>query len=414
MKPSPVLGDYSIQSNIGSGAFAKVFMAIHNTTGSVVAIKMIPKNLDIRNGTPKPIIDREVRIMRRVKHPYIADFYDVIHDTDCTYLVMEYAHNGTLLNYINQYGPFSEQDAAPVFAQLIVVMKFLQKKCNIAHRDIKAENILFDINKNIRLIDFGFSRNPDDGQIMNTQCGSPMYASPELIMGQKYSFSSDIWSCGIVLYAMVCGRLPFSDTNYTRLAHNIILRDIQYPPNLSPSLMDLFKRLLDKNPQTRISIDDLSTHPWIGSFVRIYEERVARFRYNHDYISTRMTMFGYNLEQTLQDIKNHKHNKATVSYEIIAREFMTNYFQSLVDPRKRMHNINRYSSDRIDEFLIHCDQKLNPANKYKSLNCGSFPTIVMFHIKFCQNVSYSILSSGKVSQIYQFFCKSIQKHMVFN
>lgn len=377
-----ILHDYIIQSPIGCGAFAKVFMAIHNQTGSRVAIKMISKSAEVQNGQYKPFIQKEVNIMKRVRHPYIADLYEVIQEGENIFIVMEYAHNGNLLNYINHYGPFKEEDAQPVFAQLVIVMKFLQLKCNVAHRDIKAENILFDINKNIRLIDFGLSKTPDTNQIMDTQCGSPSYASPELIMGQKYTFATDIWSMGVVLYAMMTGHLPFIETNFTRLAHMVIFKEIEFPPNISPNLSDILHRMLDKNPATRITIEELSMHPWIATHVAMYQDRIYRFKYDHRYIEQRMSLFGYKLDDIMNDIKNHQHTKATVSYEIVAREYMTNYFQTVVSSRKLSRHTRRYSTDQVDVLVTEIIKKeqansiIQSAAKRKTMPIGTSPIII--------------------------------------
>lgn len=324
------LVNYNVVQGCASGAFAKVYFGQHKQTNAKVAIKKIDKRANNDDGKQVERIKREIDIMRKLKHPLISQLYEVVETEDFIYIVMEFAQNGTLFTRLNDSGAFTEDEASLIFAQILIVMNYLQTDLKIAHRDIKAENILFDQNQNIRIIDFGLSNtstNPDN--LMNTQCGSPAYASPEMILGHQYTFSSDIWSCGVVLYAMVCGFLPFEDPSISRLAQKIVFKEVEYPNNLSATCLDLLKRLLTKNPQSRITLQDAMNHPFVAANIKHVENRIANFQYDYTLIGNVMTAFGFNLEEAQKDMENDVINPGTTILTILKREYMNSKFAPL-------------------------------------------------------------------------------------
>ncbi|EAY20266.1 CAMK family protein kinase [Trichomonas vaginalis G3] len=180
---------------------------------------------------------------------------------------MENLFDGSLLSYANKNGPMKEEDAAVIFSELIIALRYLHDECNIAHRDIKAENILLDENHNIRLIDFGISRIHDiETEYMKTNCGSILYAAPEIISEKGYTKSVDIWSAGVLLYAIVVGHFPFEENNYKNLTHKIVYSNVEYPPCLSILLTDLLQKMLVKDPTQRITIKEILDHPWLKKY----------------------------------------------------------------------------------------------------------------------------------------------------
>ncbi|EAX97675.1 CAMK family protein kinase [Trichomonas vaginalis G3] len=326
-----VLENYSIVRNIGKGGFANVYYAIHKPSSTHVAIKMISKHLPNEDDEEHLIrIKREISFLKQAKHPFISELFEVIETPNNFYIVMEYVRNGTLLNNINERGVLNETDASIVFSQLIMVIKYLHEECHIAHRDIKAENILFDSSRNIRVIDFGLSNTPASDNTLKTQCGSPAYAPPEMILGHSYTYSSDIWSCGIVLFAIVCGYLPFEDNNLTRLAQKIIFKEVEIPENISPQLADLIKKLLTKNPDERITIDDIIRHPWLHDQYLYVEEKLAKFEYDPAYFTGSLSQLGYDYLAVMKDVENQVSNLGTISYHIIHREYFVSHFHSLL------------------------------------------------------------------------------------
>lgn len=321
--------NYTIIKSIGNGAFANVFTAIHLKTGIHVAVKMIPKKINNDDGSYMEKLRTEIQVMRLINHPFIASLYEVYETDDYVYIVMDYARNGTLLNAINIYGAFTEEEDAIIFAQLVIAIKYLHTKCKVMHRDIKAENILFDENRNIKLIDFGLSHPNADCAILKTQCGSPPYASPELILGWQYSFASDIWSLGVLLFILVTGTMPFYDENMSNLANKILFAEATYPENLSPNLVDILQRMLTKNPQNRITIDQLIMHPWVAKEVQFINRRIAEFRFDDNYICQQVSSFGLDPNQIEHDLESNVQNSATVTYNMLRRSYMVGHFEHL-------------------------------------------------------------------------------------
>jgi len=175
---------------------------------------------------------------------------------------MEYVSGGELSDYIIAKKRIREDEACRLFQQIICAIEYLHEN-GIAHRDLKPENILLDYNRNIKLIDFGLSNTYRPGEMLKTACGSPCYASPEMIAGKLYNgLTSDIWSCGIILYTMLCGALPFEDKNATSLYRKILDDDFLLPSYLSSTAQDLLKQLLNKNPLLRYTIPDIKQDPW--------------------------------------------------------------------------------------------------------------------------------------------------------
>jgi serine/threonine protein kinase len=178
---------------------------------------------------------------------------------------MEYAENGDLLNYIHRNGPLPEAEARRCFAQVVTTLEYLHVERRIAHRDLKLENVLLDRYNNIRLADFGLSKefSPDCPQLKSA-CGSPPYAPPEVVKGQPYSHEADIWSSGVLLFGIVVGRLPFWDDNIRRLFDAILNEPVRYPSFLSPTLVDLLDKLLCKDPRQRITLQAIKSHAWFS------------------------------------------------------------------------------------------------------------------------------------------------------
>lgn len=273
--------DYKLQNKIGKGSFATVFKAIHIGTNRVCAIKRIDKScllLEQTNAGDPPqydmreveIIKREIRISKKADHPLIVHFYETFEDEDFLYFVMEYIEGESMLNYVNSNGKLSEDQARYFFKQLISCVEYLHNQLHVTHRDLKAENIIVDVHNNIRLIDFGLSsessiNDEKSNTMMSTVCGSPAYAAPELVRGNEYSNSVDIWSCGVVLYSMVFASLPFYDENITKLFHKVVFEDPPIPNTISPDLSNLILQLLQKDPDERISIDKIKESEWFIS-----------------------------------------------------------------------------------------------------------------------------------------------------
>ena len=264
IRPGFQAGPFVIERNIGSGAFASVWRAHHSISKSPVAIKVINKST-ISTPVARTRLQREIALLKKMDHPFIAEFFHVIEDDESYYLVMEYVDNGNLLDYVNGNGRLSEDQARRYFTQLIAVLEYLHVEKKVAHRDLKCENVLLDRYNNIRVIDFGLSNMFSDVcPQLNTACGSPAYAAPEMVKGNAYTHAADIWSAGILLYAITVGHLPYDDDNLQRLLQKIVYTEAFYPSFLSPPLVDLLQKMICKDPDQRITIERIKNHPWFS------------------------------------------------------------------------------------------------------------------------------------------------------
>ena len=257
-----IFPDFVDIQKVGIGGFSSVYSAFHLITKRTVAIKhVLKKRLDTE--TNKRNFHREIEIMKIADHPFIAHFFDLIEKEDSYYIIMEFAPGGTLLSRINAKGELLVKDLQRIFAQLASAIHYLQTDMKIIHRDLKLENILFDENDNVRLIDFGLScKMQTDDDKFKTLCGSYPYAAPEIFHQEPYSNSIDVWSLGICLYAASVGRLPFYNPNTSKLIQSIVKEEPVIPFHLPNLLIDLIRKMLIKDPQERLTIEQVINHPF--------------------------------------------------------------------------------------------------------------------------------------------------------
>ncbi|XP_026165242.1 serine/threonine-protein kinase MARK1 isoform X3 [Mastacembelus armatus] len=220
----PHIGNYRLLKTIGKGNFAKVKLARHVLTGREVAVKIIDKTQ--LNPTSLQKLFREVRIMKILNHPNIVKLFEVIETEKTLYLVMEYASGGEVFDYLVAHGRMKEKEARSKFRQIVSAVQYCHQR-RIVHRDLKAENLLLDADMNIKIADFGFSNEFTLGSKLDTFCGSPPYAAPELFQGKKYDGPEvDVWSLGVILYTLVSGSLPFDGQNLKICAADFLFGDI--------------------------------------------------------------------------------------------------------------------------------------------------------------------------------------------
>ncbi|ODQ49393.1 hypothetical protein PICMEDRAFT_57440 [Pichia membranifaciens NRRL Y-2026] len=276
------VGPWRLGRTLGKGSTGRVRLAKHTTTGQLAAIKIVPKNIiDFdgsnsasnnnqrkkkrkqkvdENGLPYGI-EREIIIMKLISHPNIMALYDVWENKNELYLVLEYVEGGELFDFLISNGRLGEQDAVKYFRMIINGVSYCHK-FNICHRDLKPENILLDKNGKIKIADFGMAALETQQKLLETSCGSPHYASPEIVAGKTYHGSpSDVWSCGVILFALLTGHLPFDDPNIRQLLLKVQTGKFHMPSNLSDEAKDLIWSMLRVNPNERISIDKISQHP---------------------------------------------------------------------------------------------------------------------------------------------------------
>ena len=258
------ISDFILSKDIGEGYFGKVKLGIFKPTNEKYAIKIINKKLmKIKMKKSK---FKEIDITKKFNHINVIYVYKVIDTPENYYIVMEYCKNGELFEYISKKERLDEDEASAFFYQIINGVEYIHSK-GIAHRDLKLENLLLTEDNIIKIIDFGLSHEFNGKDLLKTKCGSPSYASPELIAQPFYDgFKSDIWCCGIILYAMLCGYLPFDGDEDKDgkdvLFKNIIEGNLEFPKFISELAKDLIIRLLNVDAKERISIPEIKKHPF--------------------------------------------------------------------------------------------------------------------------------------------------------
>jgi serine/threonine protein kinase len=226
------------------------------------ACKIIPKERMSKSGN-RHLFEREIRILQQLRHPRIASLYDLFQDSVNFYVVMEYCSNGELFSRITGSERLDERTAQIFFRDLLDAVAYLHGR-DIAHRDIKPENILLDADSSIKLSDFGLAKYIGDGGMTATTCGSPSYAAPEVFQGRPYDAKkSDLWSCGVVLFAMVTGKLPWTERNQVQLVQQIKRGFYCVPPSVSAPCADLIRSLMTVSVESRLGIADALSHPWL-------------------------------------------------------------------------------------------------------------------------------------------------------
>ncbi|KAL1688339.1 kinase-like domain-containing protein [Schizophyllum commune] len=258
--PPTKLGEYVVLEDIAEGTFGRVKMARHVITGHKVAMKYIPKEA-INKDKNKTRVRKEFEYMRALRHPHIIKLYEVISTPTDIIFVMEYA-GGELFNYLINNGRLPLEQARHFFQQIISGIEY-SHRLKIVHRDLKPENILLDDDLNIKIADFGLSNQISDGDFLSTSCGSPNYAAPEVIMGAVYAGPEiDVWSAGAILYVMLCGRLPFEESDMTTLFNKICQGSYSIPSFVPPEARNLITQMLTVDPVKRISVPDITQHPF--------------------------------------------------------------------------------------------------------------------------------------------------------
>nr|GMD89533.1 CBL-interacting serine/threonine-protein kinase 23 [Ipomoea batatas] len=258
------VGRYELGRTLGEGSFAKVKFARNLETEENVAIKILDKEKLLKHKMVGQI-KREISTMKLIRHPNVIRMFEVMASKSKIYIVMEFVTGGELFDKIASKGRLKEDEARKYFQQLINAVDYCHSR-GVFHRDLKPENLLLDANGVLKVSDFGLSALPqqvrEDG-LLHTTCGTPNYVAPEVINNKGYDGAkADLWSCGVILYVLMAGYLPFEDSNLVALYKKIFKADFACPPWFSSSAKKLIKRILDPNPQTRITIAEVIENDW--------------------------------------------------------------------------------------------------------------------------------------------------------
>ncbi|XP_044196671.1 serine/threonine-protein kinase MARK2 isoform X8 [Thunnus albacares] len=360
----PHIGNYRLLKTIGKGNFAKVKLARHVLTGKEVAVKIIDKTQ--LNSSSLQKLFREVRIMKMLNHPNIVKLFEVIETEKTLYLVMEYASGGEVFDYLVAHGRMKEKEARAKFRQIVSAVQYCHQKC-IVHRDLKAENLLLDADMNIKIADFGFSNEFTLGNKLDTFCGSPPYAAPELFQGKKYDGPEvDVWSLGVILYTLVSGSLPFDGQNLKELRERVLRGKYRIPFYMSTDCENLLKKFLILNPSKRGSLEQqIMRDRWMN--VGYEEEELKPYiEPQPDYKDPRRTdimlQMGFSQEEIQDSLVNQKYN------DVMAAYLLLDYRNSELDegcikprPGSDVSNINAPSQSHKVQRSVSSNQK--PQNR---------------------------------------------------
>ncbi|XP_042627099.1 MAP/microtubule affinity-regulating kinase 4-like isoform X2 [Cyprinus carpio] len=343
------IGNYRLLKTIGKGNFAKVKLARHILTGRELF--------------------REVRIMKGLNHPNIVQLFEVIETEKTLYLVMEYASGGEVFDYLVSHGRMKEKDARAKFRQIVSAVHYCHQK-NIVHRDLKAENLLLDADSNIKIADFGFSNEFKLGSKLDTFCGSPPYAAPELFQGKKYDGPEvDIWSLGVILYTLVSGSLPFDGQNLKELRERVLRGKYRVPFYMSTDCESILRRFLVLNPTKRCTLEQIMKDKWMNigyekDELKPHVEPVED--YNDSSRIDVMVGMGYTRDEIKDALSTQKYNEIFSMYLLLGR--------------KNEDGIESRSSSSLSLARVRPSPITNGTSKHSSTSSSS-PTSASSHAK---------------------------------
>ncbi|KAH9301341.1 hypothetical protein KI387_012924, partial [Taxus chinensis] len=313
--------NYKIGRNLGCGTFGKVKMAEHILTKQKVAIKFLSLE-KVRDMELEERVRREIKILGLFRHPHITRLYEVIETQTDILLVMEYVNCGELFDYIVQRDRLPEEEARRFFQQIISGVEYCHRN-SVVHRDLKPENLLLDSKHNIKIADFGLSNIMRDGHFLKTSCGSPNYAAPEVISAKAYAGPEvDVWSCGVILYALLCASLPFDDPNLPNLFKKIKGGIYTLPSHLSEGAKNLIAQILVVDPMKRITISKIQQHSWFPQHLPRYLAVPACVTFlqatkiDEDVLQKAINL-GFERSDLIASLQNKNQNQGTVTYNLL-------------------------------------------------------------------------------------------------
>uniref|UniRef100_A0A673JAJ0 non-specific serine/threonine protein kinase n=1 Tax=Sinocyclocheilus rhinocerous TaxID=307959 RepID=A0A673JAJ0_9TELE len=317
---NPHIGNYRLLKTIGKGNFAKVKLARHVLTSKEVAVKIIDKTQLNSSSLQKVSLLLHVLICDHLSFSPPVKLFEVIETDKTLYLIMEYASGGEVFDYLVAHGRMKEKEARAKFRQIVSAVQYCHQKC-IVHRDLKAENLLLDADMNIKIADFGFSNEFTMGNKLDTFCGSPPYAAPELFQGKKYDGPEvDVWSLGVILYTLVSGSLPFDGQNLKELRERVLRGKYRIPFYMSTDCENLLKKFLILNPTKRGSLEQIMKDRWMN-VGHEDDELKPYFEPQPDYKDPRRTdimlQMGFSQEEIEESLIKQKYNEVMATYLLL-------------------------------------------------------------------------------------------------
>ena len=403
------LGEYTLGKKLGQGTFGKVVLGTHGLTGEKVAIKILDKE-KISKDVDKKRLEREIKTLKIMRHNNIVYLYNIIEKPTSIYLIMEYIPGKELFDYIVAKGHLNELESCKFYQQIISGIEYLGK-IKVAHRDIKPENLLLDNNKNIKIVDFGLSNIYYNNELLNTACGSPCYAAPEMIDGLNYyGLKVDIWSSGVVLYAMLCGYLPFEDNDDEKLFKKISEGIFDIPEYISPLAKNFLHCILNVNPEKRFNIEQIKNHPWfnlINQKINMSEGLLLHtyiVPIDDDIVNEMVKDYGYEEQKTKINLILNKHNYITTTY----------YLMLLKKIRFGINTIGDMTSQKYNEYINNPKNLL--ANYNYDFNKVIYDRVICNNLIKINNLDYNIENSLKsnIRRNNENILKDINKEKLFD
>ena len=350
--------DYHISGILGRGFSSTVQAGTHIATGTPIAIKCIEKGDNVNS----KLVEKETSIMERCCNPFIVQIYQKFETESFIYIVQEYVRGGSLLQYINE-NTLSEERIKEIFAQIVIGLDYLHHDVKVIHRDLKCENILIDENGNIRIIDFGLSTMEQSKSPMHTFCGTFAYCAPEVIEHKSYDERVDLWSLGVILYMMLFDRYPFFDACVSKMLNMIIFSELQISKDdeisFDPEAIRILKGLLQKDADSRISIEEIKQSSWFKSTVTAKE---------YSALDAAAKLINQNkcIEEEMDDEldEHHFENKEIVQRMLNRRAINDEMAKVLNGTNKSIYSkYNRFQTD----FMTHLKVNQRRIIRYPSL-----------------------------------------------
>ena len=355
-----VLEEYEILSVIGEGTFGVVKLGKIKENGESVAIKILEKK-KIMNEDDEERVKREIDILQKVHHINVIKTLKIEEDDDNIYLVMEFCEKGELFNHIVEEQKLEEIEAAYYYYQLINGLECIHHN-EVVHRDLKPENLLLSKGYILKIIDFGLSNFFNKTNLLSTPCGSPCYASPEMVSGKKYDgFMIDIWSTGIILYAMLCGYLPFEDPDNEVLFQKILKCDAEFPEDLSDEAIDLMQKIMVTNPKERITIPKIKKHPF-------YLKGKEKFKSLHPNLVNEVEKNYREKEDEDKDKENHNREDRENIDKEEKKESVRSSDEEYQDSKNEKENENNFRVDEKQENLAQNENDFEKFKEYRDKN----------------------------------------------
>ena len=357
------IGNYLIKKTLGKGTFGKVKLGIYLPKNRKVAIKILEKKR-LKEEDDIIRLKREFEMLSQFNHPNVITVSEIFESNDAYFTVMEYCDGGELFNYIVKNKYLSEEKSAFFYYQLINGLEYIHS-LGIVHRDLKPENLLLTQDEILKIIDFGLSNYFRENQLelLETPCGSPCYASPEMLSGENYDgFKIDIWATGIILFAMLCGYLPFDHKDNDKLFMKILECKIQYPKNLSKESKDLLKKILIPDPRRRISIPEIKKHPFYLKGKEIFESSFTIYQVSQDELTDSEESSSFNYITMDNNLFFYENNHKS---EVLLNKYTDLFSKNLNLKKKRCNSyeINGNNSDTATKKFIDLEKEMKKLKK---------------------------------------------------